>query len=235
MAARKQQTHAVGPLAFLALDQPRVIALLGRGRTYTYHLRRVLKDDWERYFRAVVSQTLQVNGEREQVFENQTARMLLADRVIVSEQPVPLNHRLAVAAAICSVGAQDEDQDAPLSALTEVKLDALWTTGPDGKMQMFHGLIHRFKQPSIEQLKAWNYEAARVRVRGTAKDGVTIYPSRAAFAMLIYDQLIDSVDGYSVTGQPLAGVEAICREMDGCHKAEAVLQLFSGANAVTIY
>jgi hypothetical protein len=150
-------------------------------------------------------------------------------------QLVPLNHRLAVAAAICSVGAQEVDPDSALSELTEIKLDALWTAGADGKMQMICGLIHRFRQPTIEQLKRWNFEAARVRVRGTAKDGVTIYPSRALFAMTIYDELIESVDGYAVNAEALTEREAIAREMDGCHKAEAVLQLFGSADAVTIY
>jgi hypothetical protein len=52
--------------------------------------------------------------------------------------------------------------------------------------------------------------------------------------MSIYDDLIESVDGYSVGGKPLEGAEAIKREMDGGHKAAAALELFVGGAEVTI-
>jgi hypothetical protein len=44
--------------------------------------------------------------------------------------------------------------------------------------------------------------------------------------MGLYDELIQSVDGYGVDGKPLEGVEIIRREMDGYHKAESIAQLF---------
>jgi hypothetical protein len=63
---------------------------------------------------------------------------------------------------------------------------------------------------------------------------VTSYPSRQGVAMKIYDDLIESVDGYSVGGVPLTGVEAIRREMDGAHKAAAALALFEQGDEITI-
>jgi hypothetical protein len=43
----------------------------------------------------------------------------------------------------------------------------------------------------------------------------------------LYDQLIQSVEGYGIAGKPLEGVEQIRREMDGYHKTEAIAQLFN--------
>jgi len=258
MTARKGQHSADAPdmkaPVTVELNHGRIIVLEGKNskgepRLYRYEIRRIRLEDWDRYFRAVVNQTRNVDGERQQIFENDTARLDLVERVVTCvdgygdfdavkipewRNSLPLNHRLGVGAALCSVGAQEQDDDAPLSEFTEVKLDALWSAGVEGKMQLIRGLVHRFKQPSIEQLKRWNYESARVRVRGTAKDGVTIYPSRPAVAMLMYDELIVSVDGYTVNGSPLANVDVINSEMDGCHKAEAVMALFGGTDAVTI-
>jgi hypothetical protein len=258
MAARKEQLSAAAPEAKapvgLELSHPRIIVLAGKNskgepRLYRYETRRIRLEDWDRYFRAVVNQTRNVDGEREQIFENDTARLDLVERVVTAvdgygdfgaaqitnwRAALPLNHRLGVGGALCSVGAQEQDEDAPLSEFTEIKIDALWSANAEGKMQLIRGLVHRFKQPSIEQLKRWNYESARVRVRGTAKDGVTIYPSRPAFAMVMYDELITGVDGYTVNGTPLTGVDAINGEMDGCHKAESVMALFGGTDVVTI-
>jgi hypothetical protein len=63
---------------------------------------------------------------------------------------------------------------------------------------------------------------------------VTTYPSRQLIAMKLYDELIDSVDGYSANGEPLADAETIQREMDGAHKASAALALFEGGDSVAI-
>ncbi len=52
--------------------------------------------------------------------------------------------------------------------------------------------------------------------------------------MKLYDELIESVEGYSVAGQPLTDVEAIKQEMDGAHKAAAALELFLGEDEVTV-
>jgi len=126
-----------------------------------------------------------------------------------------------------------ERDGAPLlSDLVEVSLDANWGT-PNG-MTLFSGLIHRFRQPSIEDLKKFNFESARTRVTGTAEAGITTYPARQAIAMSIYDDLIESVDGYAVGGRPLEGVENIRREMDGAHKAVAALELFAARESIAI-
>jgi hypothetical protein len=52
--------------------------------------------------------------------------------------------------------------------------------------------------------------------------------------MKIYDDLIESVEGYSIGHEPLANVEEIKREMDGAHKAAAALALFDSGEEITI-
>ena len=42
-----------------------------------------------------------------------------------------------------------------------------------------------------------------------------------------YDQLIASVEGYTLRGQPLASADQIRAEMDAAHKVIAVEQLFA--------
>ena len=68
----------------------------------------------------------------------------------------------------------------------------------------------------------------------TAEGAVTTYPSRQAIAMKIYDDLIESVQGYSVDGTPLSSVEEIQHAMDGAHKAAAALALFEQGDEIVI-
>lgn len=230
--------------ALLPLDAPRVIKLKSKDHLYTWRFRRLTHDDWKKYFLAVVHQTLQVDGKREEVFESETAQLELVDRALVSVEgygdvtgvknwklALPIFHRLAVSVALRAVGvSKSAAEESVLCDLAEVRLDANWSVSGEGgegeSMTQFQGLVHRFRQPSIADLKRFNFECARTRVSGDAENGVTIYPSRLAVGVSIYDDLIDSVGGYSVNGQPLAGVDNIKREMDGAHKAEAALALF---------
>ncbi len=241
MNEEPQETRAVLPL-----DAPRQVALKSKAQVFTYHLRRVTEADWRAYFSSIVHQVLQVDGQREQVFDSDSALVELVDRVLTSvdgygdlsavkewKLALPFRHRVAVGVALRSVGPSVTAETAPpICDLVEVALDATWPV--DGKTMLYEGLIHRFRHPSIAQLKRFNFEASRVKVQGTGQDGVSIYPSRQAIAMAIYDDLIESVDGYSTGGQPLEGVEAIRREMDGAHKAAAALQIFLGEDAVEI-
>lgn len=232
--------------ALLALDAPRAVTLKAKARKYTYHLRHVALADWKAYYLAIVSQVLNRDGEREEVYDSEAAAIELVDRVLIGvdgygdlsakknwRQEVPLMHRRAIAVALRGVGVAKEQDDVPeLCELVTVKLNATWPTAE--KTTLYSGLIHRFHQPSIEQYKQFRSETARVKVRGNALDGATIYPSSQAVAMKLYDDLIESVDGYSVRGAPLSDVEAIKEEMDGAHKAAAALELFQGGEEVSI-
>ena len=228
--------------ALLPLDAPRRVALKGKTQTYIWNLRRPADADWLRYFNSIVNQVLHVDGAREQVFDSETAICEFVDRLVTNVEgygdlgkdwkaSLPFGHRVAVGFVLRNVGPAAAEASCTPGAV-EVALNASWTA--DGKTTFYQGLLHRFRHPSLADLRKFNYEAARVKVRGTAKDGETSYPSRQAIALQFYDDLIQSVDGYSVNGQPLTGVEAIRREMDGAHKAAAALQLFDGDEEVLV-
>lgn len=234
--------------ALLPLDVPRVVKLKANDRVYTWRFRRLTADDWHKYFTGVVHQTLHVAGAREAVFESETAQLDLVDRTVSAVEgygdlsgvknwkaALPIYHRFAVGTALRSVGvAAPDEEEAPLCDLAEVRLDAVWSAGDDDKMTEYKGLVHRFRQPGLAELKRFNFECARTRVTGDAENGATIHPSRMAIAMKLYDDLIDSVEGYSVAGVPLADADAIKREMDGAHKAEAALALFAPGGKVQV-
>jgi hypothetical protein len=231
----------------VALDTPRTI-LLRDPKTralYTWHMRRITGADWKQYFMGIVHQTLNEGETRSQVYDSESALVELVTRAVDRVEGygptvagkwrewLPERHRLAVGMALRGVGAAEDSGTAELLAeLVEVKLDATWSA-VDETMQLIRGLVHRFRHPSIEQLKRYNFEMARVRTSGTAESGITIHPSRQLVAMNLYDELIDSVDGYTVQDSPLTDVETIRREMDGLHKATAALELF-GKNEVAI-
>jgi len=234
--------------ALLPLDAPRVINLNVKGRVYTWRFRRITLEDWRKYFTAIVHQTLRVDGVKEDVWEDETAKVELTDAAVTAvegygdlsgaknwKSALPLAHRVAAAVVLRSVGrSKSTGDESAICDLVEVRLDGCWSAGEDGKMTYYEGLVHRFRQPSVADLKRFNFEAARVRVVGDARNGVSVYPPRQAIAMKIYDDLIESVEGYSVAGAPLVDVDAIKREMDGAHKAEAAMALFSSDGRIDI-
>jgi hypothetical protein len=236
--------------ALLALDAPRDVAFKTKKAAFVYHFRRISLEDWQRFFMGIVHQTLQSKAAREEIFESESALLELVERTVASvegygdlsglkdwKRSLPIQHRVAAGVALRSVGqSKQEDKAAQpiLCDLVEVSLDANWGSDSAGKTTLYSGLIHRFRQPGIAELKRFNFESARVRVTGTSEAGVTTYPARQAIAMKIYDDLIDSVDGYSAGGVPLSGMEEIQREMDGAHKAAAALALFSQDDEITI-
>jgi hypothetical protein len=64
------------------------------------------------------------------------------------------------------------------------------------------------------------------RVVGGSRNGTTIHSLRNKVMLDLYDQLIQSVEGYGIAGKALESPEQIRREMDGYHKVQAVAQLF---------
>jgi hypothetical protein len=240
--SQKQPDQAAKPKkAELALDTPRVIALKTARGEFKYKTRRVTLKDWEACFLGIIDQTMRVDGQFEKVFDRDTALVELADRVLVSAADldyqafkdtklVPISHRLAIGSILQSISAQEGAT--PAADSLEIVVAGIWPIG--GVSHVFENLIHRFRHPEIEHLKRFRFESSRVRVRGEGKDSVSMYPSRLAIAMKIYDDLIESVDGYMVNGVPLEGVENIKREMDGAHKAVAALQIFTRENEVEV-
>lgn len=232
--------------AMLPLDEPRVLTLKTAKTEFVYRTRRVTSQDWLEYYQGVVHQVIQRGNDREQIIDSETPLIELVDRILSSVEGygdlkekenwrdlLPVRHRTSIGICLLGVGVQKAQQgEEILSDLVEVKLNATWSCA--GKTVFYSGLIHRLRQPSIQQLAYFNRESSRVSVRGDAEYGVTVYPSRHAIAMKLYDELVESVDGYSVNGEPLVGKEAISREMDGAHKAAVALEIFAGGDEITV-
>jgi hypothetical protein len=241
------ETASSAPV-LLPLDAPRSVAFKTKTGAFVYSFRRISLEDWQRYFASIVNQTIQTKAGRDQVFETESALLDLVDRALKSvegygdlsaldewKSSLPLRHRLAAGMALRSVVATPRNDEQPIvCAVLEISLDANWGATDDGKTTQYSGLIHRFRQPGIADLKRFNFESARTRLTGTPEMSITSYPSRQAIAMKIYDDLIDSVDGYCVGDLPLSSVEEIRREMDGAHKAAAALALFEQGDEITI-
>jgi hypothetical protein len=222
--------------------------VLKSGKTgFKYRLRRATGEDWLSYYTGVTNKTINIGAEREEIFDADTALIELVDSLLIEaegygelpkkdwQQAIPFRHRRAIGVVLRNVGPETRKagaQDELVPETQEVRLAATWPV--DGKTLYFSGLVHRFRRPGIKDLKRFNTEISAVRTRGTGTDGITTRPAQQAVAMRLYDELIESVEGYQVNGKPLEGADAIKREMDGAHKAAAALELFLGGDDVTI-
>lgn len=226
------QDQEVNAPVLLNLDVPRVIALKSKSGEFKYKTRRVTLKDWERCFQGIVDQTMRVDGELQKVYDAETTLVDLADRVLVDAEPakIPFAHRAAIGTTLWTAVPATPDRE--VFDCETVEIAAIWPT--NGSTQAFEGLVHRFRNITLDDLKKYRFESVRVRVRGDGRNSVTIYPSKLAIAMKMYDELIESVEGYAVGGVPLATKEDIVREMDGAHKAVAALHLFTRDYEVSV-
>lgn len=242
--------------ATLQLDQPRAIAIRDKGKTFTYTFRRITAGDWKKYYRGIVSQTETVDGGQVRSFDFRTALQMLveetlqsvegyrtADGAPLAQKPdwkarLPISHKIAAGLVLGDVTVDREAADDVdlISDLNEVSLTCKWTSESceasklrsSGAMTQLSGLLHRFRHPTIEQLRKFNRESSRARVVGGSRTGKTIWPGSQELLADLYDQLIESVDGYLFGGEPLDGqVESIKNQMDTHHKVRAVEALFA--------
>jgi hypothetical protein len=229
------------PPALLALDESRVIRLTVGKTQISYEFNPIGEKEWRRCMEAAVTKVEQTGDERIRSNDEAPALAELFTRCVreimgykgtdAMTLPqivarVPFRHRVAVAQVLRAVSVSSATDEATLSDYSEVKLDCPWTADEAGQMQMFTGLVHRFKQPSLDQYRKWRLGTARNLTSGDADNGVTVYPSRLAVALGLYDEMIAEVDGYSFNRAPLVDVEDIKVAMDGMHKARAVMELF---------
>lgn len=227
----------------LPLDLRRTVILKVGKSPIVFGFKLISQLTWRTFCEKLVTRVEQAGDERTTLVDEESALVELFDACCEAVEGyagieklsqtariarVPLRHKIAAASVLRSIGADLDHAELPtLSEYTTVTLDAPWTVGERGQMEMYTGLIHRFKQPTIEQYRRWRAGCARVAVTGTAQKGVTVYPSRLAVALGLYDDLIAEVDGYKFADVQLANdVKLIAEKMDGMHKARAVLALF---------
>lgn len=236
-------------MASIELAAPRQIAIEDRGKTFILTIGRIPQKAWLKYFEGIISTSENQGGKRVDRFDASSARLDLVEQYLTYAKPyavpggaeitsvdgwqkmLPLAHRLAAADALVSVERGTIPDDVPLMLGVEtVYLNAIWSAGDGGSMQKFSGLVHRFKTPTAEQHHRFSRESSRSIVVGGTRRGVTRWLGAQAALIDLYDDLIQSVDGYTVSGRDLGeDRDAIVREMDAFHKVAAADVLFSPA------
>jgi hypothetical protein len=229
------------PPSLLMLDQPRVLTLREGTRDYTFYFRRILQADWEKYFSGLYRSSRNDGVAQTDTTDFVTPGIELLESTLTKvegykrELTTPADfkkimprHSVPVAGMLSSVYISQVEDDQPLDCdIVEARIDAMWSkTTSDPANTTYKGLVHRFLPPTIQQKQRYMRAGSVSRVGGTRKGATTVYSMRNRLLMDMYDQLVQSVDGYSVDGKPLEGIEQIRREMDGYHKAEAMAQLF---------
>ncbi|QNI34536.1 hypothetical protein H7849_11935 [Alloacidobacterium dinghuense] len=235
-------------MAAIELTAPRIIVIEDdRRRQYQFTVARIAKKQWLRYFEGIVSTSENQDGKRLDSFDSSAARLELAEQVLAdakgykSEKPVteiagwqkllPLSHRLGVANALIDVRRSDKagDDDEPIRLGDEsITLDAVWGADESGVMRKYHGLRHNFQTPSAEHQRRFSRDASRSVIVGGSRSGKTRWLGAQATLIELYDELIQSVDGYTVSGA-MPDRAAIVEYMDAYHKVAAADQLFSPA------
>jgi hypothetical protein len=237
-------------MSSIELTAPRVIAIESRGKQYLLTLQRIGKKQWLRHFEGIVNSSENQGGKRVDRFDSSGARVALVEEVLVDakgykarepDQPItsiqgwqsqlPLSHRLAAGEALVNVERADPPEDDELVlGFENVFLNAVWGADEAGVMRKYHGLCHRFKTPTAEQQKRFSRESSRSRVVGGSRKGVTQWMGAQATLIDLYDELVLSVDGYTVDGEPLGEDRTgIVVEMDAYHKVAAADALFAPA------
>jgi hypothetical protein len=234
--------NAQNPPALLMLDEPRVIAVRDCNVTYTFHFRRIQQADWERYFNGLYVASSNEGTAQLNTTDLNTAGIELFESTLVKAEgyknamdrkedfwKIPPRHSILVSWLLRSVCPSTFEDDSPLDCDSiETRIDALWSQSKPGEdTAAFKGLVHRFTPITVDQKKRFMRRGAINKVVGGSRKGTTIYSMKHKLMLELYDQLIQSVEGYGIAGKPLEGVEQIRREMDGYHKTEAIAQLFN--------
>lgn len=235
--------------ALLHLDQPRTVVIKNNHKAFTYRFRRLTAADWKKYYNGITSTTEIVNGEMRRVFDPNTALQELCEETLEHvdgytapggasvetldkwKMKLPIAHKIRAATVLTDVASDQPGDLSVITDLNEVQLAATWSADESGNMIRFLGLIHRFRHPSIDQLRRFNRESSRTLVVGGSRSGKTIWPGHQEVLAAFYDELIVSVDGYSLGISALTDqVDLIKREMDTHHKVAAARALFASGD-----
>ena len=250
-----EETEQSAPAPKLNLAAGRVIPLREGDALFTLTCRRVTKDDWLKYFSAASYRSSVDSEGRTNEVDTDTPRIMLADAVLVDaagykvagdvelkslpdwKRLIPLRHRLELGRVLTSarISRQEQEDVVIHPEGEEVRIDAPWTAGDDGKLLGFTGLKHVLAMPTESQFKRYSADASRSTVVGGSRSGTTIYRSSAPILAALYDEMVISVDEmYVVDGKPLLTKEDIVREMDFQHKVGAAESLFVPSRRVSV-
>ncbi len=236
----------------LPLDAPeRVAVFKSSGKTYRHVFRRFTAADWERFYAGVVVEFRKEKGGMAQVVDLESPSLTVWSSRIArvegyttrdgrrpEELPawpecVPQHHRLAAMGLIMNITHSEAGDESLLEAEgVSVRIDAMWNEGEAGAMKQYRGLVHHFAMPKAEHRRRVLKAKNRSFVVGGSRNGTTLIPSGHPVLVRLYDELIESVEGYSAGGRALAGRDQIAREMDAFHKAAVVARLFQTSSGI---
>jgi hypothetical protein len=233
-------------IELLPLDSPeRTVAFRSGGKPFRHAFRRITPADWESFFAHVVAEFKREKGGFMQVVDMDYASLVLYARVIVrvngyetrdGREPeklpnwpecIPQHHRLEAMKLITNITFSAEADDSMLEAEgVAVTIDAMWNEVAPASMKQYRGLVHHFASPTAEHRRRLLKAKKRTFVAGGSRNGITVIPSGHGVLVKLYDELIERVEGYSISGRELNDREDIVRDMDAFHKSAVVAQLF---------
>jgi hypothetical protein len=240
-----QLTQKISEGALLLLDEQRVVSFKDGKFAYTYYFNRIAQRDWERFFDGIIFTSRNEGKAEITTFDWDTAGCDLVEQTIDRvegysgdfmskigwKSKLPLRHVRPVAYVLRGVSPSKIESDKPFDPESiEVLLDAAWGMLGPGKMTGYEGLVHRFSPVTIELRRKFYRTGAQSRVVGGSRNGTTIHALRHKALLKVYDELIQSVEGYGIAGRALSTREEIIREMDAYHKVKAAEQLFAGTS-----
>ena len=213
-----------------------------RGKPHRFTLAQVTRERWVKYYKSIVHTNERKGDKVFPVDDFRTAMTGLAMDVLLSadgyklpagvekitELPdwkakIPAGHRFALGQMLTRVSViapTDEEDD---FGFQTIGLEATWNCDADGNMLLHTPLLHHFGTPSFEHEHRYRRDSARMAVVGGGRTGKTIYYPAEETLMEIYDELIMSVEGYTINGQP---VQDPAQDMDASHKFVAAQELF---------
>lgn len=233
--------------AMLPLDAPeRVVCYRLGGKQYRHVFQRITADNVESFFANVGMEVKQEKKGITRLMDFDSAHLALYRKAVLRVEGfatkdgraphelktwpecVPVNHRILAAEHLPGAYGAEGDQLLEAEGVS-VMLNAKWNQSVPGEMNVYTGLVHRFASPTAEHYRKIVRARNRTFVAGGSRTGTTILPSSYGVVVALYDELIESVDGYSVGGRALSGKPQIAREMDGFHKNVAISMLFPTA------
>jgi uncharacterized protein (UPF0297 family) len=235
----------------LELAGNRTVSFTDRGRAFGLVFRQIGDSDWKKFFACITAETERDGDTRIDRFDFRSAGMELVESCLVSaagykidgqgtalesipgwQKRIPYGHKVKAAELLQDVSLSTSQRDVFISDTEEVVLRAKWGSSTLGCMNEFDGLIHRFSQPEAGHLQKYNRSMSETRTSGgNGKPLRTVYPARQALFIQLYDELIDSVEGYALSGDPTIALnlDQIRNQMDAFHKVVALQKLFSPA------
>ncbi len=231
--------HEAVPNAILMLDAPRIVTFKDGKHTYTYTIAPIPHQEWQLFFDGILY-TSHNDGKGGEIntFDWDTPGLELVARTLINvegyagdfmskngwQQKLLPRHVAFVARTLRGVVASALESEKPFNPdEIEIMVDATW-----GNTE-FRGLLHRFSPVTVELKRKFFRAGAQSRVVGGSRNGTTIHALRHKSLLGIYDELIQSVDGYGIAGRPISGREEIISTMDSFHKVRAAEQLFTGS------